>query len=95
MHARAHRLAGATLIAPFINFWWPGLPANLSSEVYNKQLQRDRWALHVTHHAPWLTYWWNTQKFFPFMSVIDHNPEVLSRQDKLLVAQHAGKEDSV
>ncbi|CAO2824051.1 unnamed protein product [Amaranthus hypochondriacus] len=90
-----HRLAGATLIAPVINFWWPGLPANLSAEVYNKQLQRDRWALRVTHHAPWLTYWWNTQKFFPFMSVIDHNPEVLSRQDKILVAQHAGKEDSV
>ncbi|XP_021764779.1 uncharacterized protein LOC110729352 isoform X1 [Chenopodium quinoa] len=89
-----NRLAGATLIAPVVNYWWSGLPANLSAEAFNKQLQRDRWALRVSHYAPWLSYWWNTQKLFPILSVIDHLPEIFSRQDKKLVAQFAGMEDS-
>ncbi|KAI3995126.1 hypothetical protein MKX01_031928 [Papaver californicum] len=29
-----HRLAGATLVAPVINYWWPGFPASLSKEAY-------------------------------------------------------------
>ncbi|KAJ0101541.1 hypothetical protein Patl1_05898 [Pistacia atlantica] len=40
-----HRLAGATLIAPVINYWWPGFPRNLSTEAYNLQLPQDQWAL--------------------------------------------------
>ncbi|KAL2899703.1 putative 2-succinyl-6-hydroxy-2 4-cyclohexadiene-1-carboxylate synthase, partial [Bienertia sinuspersici] len=89
-----HRLAGATLLAPVVNYWWSSLPANLSSEAYNKQLPHDRWALRVVHYAPWLTYWWNTQKIFPIHSAILHLPEIFSRQDKEIVAQYAGKEDS-
>ncbi|GKV38953.1 hypothetical protein SLEP1_g46800 [Rubroshorea leprosula] len=85
-----HRLAGATLLAPVINYWWPGFPANLSKEAYYEQLPRDQWTLRVGHYAPWLTYWWNTQKWFPASSVIAHSTDVLSHHDiellpKLLV----------
>ncbi|KAM3200900.1 putative protein isoform X1 [Capsicum annuum] len=64
------RLAGAALVAPVVNYWWPGFPANLSKEGYNLQLLQDQWALRVAHYAPWLVYWWNTQKWFPYNSVI-------------------------
>lgn len=84
-----HRVAGVTILAPVVNYWWSGLPANLSAEAYNKQLQRDRWALRVAHYAPWLIYWWNTQTLFPRLSVIDHIPEIFSRHDKEIVAQYA------
>ncbi|CAH1451984.1 unnamed protein product [Lactuca virosa] len=29
-----HRLAGAVLIAPGINYWWPNLPSNLTNEAF-------------------------------------------------------------
>ncbi len=76
-----HRVAGATLLAPLINFWWPGFPANLSTEVFNQQFPRDQWTYRVAHHLPWLTYWWNTQTWFPSSSVIARNPALLSAQD--------------
>ncbi|KAG5237866.1 hypothetical protein IMY05_010G0190300 [Salix suchowensis] len=76
-----HRLAGATLIAPVVNYWWPGFPANLSTEAYYLQLPQDQWTLRVAHHAPWLTYWWNSQKWFPASAVAAGKPEVFSRQD--------------
>ncbi|KAM1027291.1 hypothetical protein ACFX2A_041073 [Malus domestica] len=90
-----HRLAGAALIAPVINYWWPGLPANLSSYAYKKQLPQDQWAVRVTHYIPWLTYWWNTQKFFPSSSVVSGKPEnVFSRQDWEIIrnAKVSGRE---
>ncbi|XP_030441582.2 uncharacterized protein LOC115663739 [Syzygium oleosum] len=83
-----HRLAGAALLAPAINHWWHGLPANLSSQAFNQKLQRDQWALRVAYHAPWLTYWWNTQKLFPAFSVVTHSTDVLSPSDKKIYAQH-------
>lgn len=65
-----HRLAGAALLAPAINYWWPGFPSNLTKEAYDKQLIRDQWVYKVAYYAPWLMYWWNTQKYFPGFSVI-------------------------
>ncbi|KAK4480415.1 hypothetical protein RD792_013488 [Penstemon davidsonii] len=65
----SHRLAGAALIAPVINYWWSGFPENLAKEAYNQQYLQDQWALRVAHYAPWLIYWWNTQKWFPGGSV--------------------------
>lgn len=64
------RLAGAALLAPAINYWWPGFPSNLSKEAYDKQLIRDQWIYKVAYYAPWLMYWWNTQQYFPGFSVI-------------------------
>ncbi|CAI0420454.1 unnamed protein product [Linum tenue] len=87
------RLAGAALIAPVINYWWPGFPADLCKEAYNLQLPQDQWALRVAHHAPWLTYWWNTQKLFPSSGVISRKRETMSRQDIELVSTYGGGHD--
>lgn len=80
------RLAGAGLIAPVVNYWWPGFPANLSAEAYNLQFPEDQWALSVAHHAPWLVYWWNTQTWFPYSSVIAGRAN-MSRQDKEIISK--------
>ncbi|KAJ4971558.1 hypothetical protein NE237_004657 [Protea cynaroides] len=79
-----HRLVGAGLIAPVVNYWWPGFPTNLSREAYKQQFLQDQWALRVAHYTPWLTYWWNTQKWFPASSVASHTPD-FSDQDKQLL----------
>ncbi|EXB88719.1 hypothetical protein L484_015409 [Morus notabilis] len=80
-----HRLAGAVLLAPVVNYWWTGFPSNLSNEAYNQQFWNDQWFLRVAHHAPGLTYWWNTQKWFPYSSVVAQSHDVLSRQDKEII----------
>lgn len=76
-----HRLSGAGLIAPAINFWWSGLPANMSKQALSEQLVQDQWTFRVAHYVPWLTYWWNTQKWFPSSSLIAHSTKVLSPAD--------------
>ncbi|GMI71845.1 hypothetical protein like AT1G74300 [Hibiscus trionum] len=75
------RLAGATLMAPVVNYWWPGLPANLSEKAYRLQLPQDQWAVRVAHYVPFLFYWWNTQKLFPAFAVFSGRPEVFSPHD--------------
>ncbi|XP_078431810.1 uncharacterized protein LOC144703511 [Wolffia australiana] len=81
-----HRLNGAVLLCPVVNYWWRGLPTELMKEAYDMQLIRDRWALRVAHYTPWLLYWWNSQKLFPGSSVAAGIPDVLSSDDKALVA---------
>lgn len=76
-----HRLAGAALLGPVGNYWWPGFPANVSKAAWNEQLLPDKWAVGVAHYLPWLTYWWNTQKWFPASSVITQNPAIFSPGD--------------
>nr|GFC77942.1 putative alpha/beta hydrolase fold protein [Tanacetum cinerariifolium] len=92
-------LAGATLIAPVVNYWWPNFPSTLSSKEYSKQFVHDKWSLWVAHHLPSLTYWWNTRTWLPPHSVIAHSPDVLSPQDRKLVpiftAGRAGVEEQV
>ncbi|KAK2973935.1 hypothetical protein RJ640_001403, partial [Escallonia rubra] len=87
----SHRLLGATLVAPVVNYWWPGFPANLSTEAYYEQYPQDQWALRVAHYTPWLTYWWNTQKWFPGSSVISGTAK-FSRQDLEIISKFAGSE---
>eukprot|EP00262_Sarcandra_glabra_P013705 TRINITY_DN3869_c0_g1_i1.p1 TRINITY_DN3869_c0_g1~~TRINITY_DN3869_c0_g1_i1.p1 ORF type:complete len:350 (+),score=49.49 TRINITY_DN3869_c0_g1_i1:55-1104(+) len=77
-----HRLQGAALIAPAINFWWPSFPANLSREAYRKQLVQDQWTLRIAHYTRPLFYWWMTQKWFPSSSYVQIKPEIFSPQDK-------------
>ncbi|KAL4575307.1 hypothetical protein LXL04_022149 [Taraxacum kok-saghyz] len=69
-----HRLAGVALIAPVVNYWWSSFPAKLSWEAYKLQPRQDQFAVGVSHYAPWLVYWWNTQKWFPSSSVIAGKP---------------------
>ncbi|XP_043700567.1 uncharacterized protein LOC122651296 [Telopea speciosissima] len=87
-----HRLAGAALLAPVVNYWWPGLPTNLTKEAYMLQPLGDQWALRVAHYTPWLTYWWNTQRWFPASSVVANSPEILSRQDKECIPKFARRQ---
>lgn len=83
-----HRLAGAALLAPATNYFWPCFPTNLSKEVFHRLLPQDQWALRVARYVPLLTYWWNTQKLFPPFSVIAYNLDILSQQDKELVFEN-------
>ncbi|KAK9079631.1 hypothetical protein SSX86_001304 [Deinandra increscens subsp. villosa] len=76
-----HRLHGAVLISPAVNYWWHNLPSNLTNEAYSRQLQQDQWSLRVAHYLPWLTYWWNTRSWFPGFSVITQNPAIFSPAD--------------
>ncbi|KAB1201614.1 hypothetical protein CJ030_MR0G002588 [Morella rubra] len=86
-----HRLAGAALIAPVVNYWWKGFPVKLSTEAYYQQLPQDQWTLRVAHYIPWLIYWWNTQKWFPASSVAAQRPDIFSRQDIEILSKLAGK----
>ncbi|CAM8878127.1 unnamed protein product [Rhodiola kirilowii] len=88
-----HRLAGAALVAPVINYWWPGFPPNMSRKAYDQQPVGDQWALRIAHYTPWLTYWFNTQKWFPSSSVISGNPSLLSPQD-IEILKHVTEEKS-
>ncbi|XP_058724037.1 uncharacterized protein LOC131595644 [Vicia villosa] len=87
-----HRLAGATLLTPGINYWWHGLPYNMSTKAYHEKLPRDQWALRVAHYVPWLTYWWFTQNWFPTSSAVHVNPAVLSPQDLSIVSNFVPKQ---
>ncbi|XP_062182192.1 uncharacterized protein LOC133886531 [Phragmites australis] len=85
-----HRLAGAALVAPIANFWWRGFPADVSRKAYAAQLPQDKWAASVAHHAPWLTYWWNTQEWFPPSSLIARSRRIYSPPDLKLISELAG-----
>ena len=76
-----YRLIGVALLAPMINYWWQGIPPNLSTEAYYKQLPQDQWVIRIVHYFPWLTYLWNTQKWFPAFSAVPGNTKIFSRQD--------------
>lgn len=60
-----NRLAGAALVVPFVHYWWPCLPANISTESFQKLQKSFQWSFRIAHHTPWLLYWWMTQKWFP------------------------------
>lgn len=76
-----------TLIAPVVNYWWRNFPANLSKEAYYEQLPQDQWTLRVVHYAPWLAYWWNTQKYFPASSVAAHKLDIFNSHDRELLSK--------
>jgi len=84
-----HRLSGVSILGPVGNYWWSGYPSNVSWDAWYKQIPQDQWAVRVAHHAPWLTYWWNTQKFFPASSVIAFSPAILSREDMAIIPKFA------
>ncbi|XP_008228500.1 PREDICTED: uncharacterized protein LOC103327901 [Prunus mume] len=92
-----HRLCGASLVVPFVHYWWPCVPANISRESLSTLPVSDQWAFRVAHYAPWLFHWWMTQKFFPSLSVLCGNTSVFSRTDlemlkKLSEAPSVGQE---
>ncbi|KAK7858445.1 hypothetical protein CFP56_012340 [Quercus suber] len=72
---------------------WQGLPPKLSTEAYYKQLPQDQWTVRVVHYIPWLTYLWNTQKWFPALSAVTGNPDIFSRQDLEIMHMYFSKEN--
>ncbi|KAI3687772.1 hypothetical protein L1987_81475 [Smallanthus sonchifolius] len=82
-----HRLAGAVLISPAINYWWRNLPSNLTNQAYSQLLPQDQWTYRVAHHLPWLSHWWNSQKMFHAFSVISGNPDIFSFSDLIVVSK--------
>ncbi|XP_062086557.1 uncharacterized protein LOC133792667 [Humulus lupulus] len=67
-----HRLLGAALLTPFVNFWWPCLPANLAKESFELLPKPYQNTYRVARYAPWLFYWWMTQKWFPYLKIQPH-----------------------
>ncbi|XP_065868045.1 uncharacterized protein [Euphorbia lathyris] len=82
-----HRLAGATLMVPVINFWWPSFPPKLVNEVFKKQLKRDQVKLTIAHRFPTLIYWWMTQKMFPYSSIMQRHPILGNKRDVQTIIQ--------
>ncbi|KAK4348374.1 hypothetical protein RND71_031129 [Anisodus tanguticus] len=80
-----HRLAGAILLTPVTNYWWGSFATNLTKETYYEQLVQDQWTLRISHYLPWLTYWWNTQTWFPASSVAQCSDDILFEQDRVLM----------
>jgi len=76
-----HRLAGAAMLAPVVNYWWPGLPAEASAAAYARQARGDQWALRVSHHAPGLLHWWMRQGWLPTSTVVDNTTHLPNRRD--------------
>lgn len=76
-----HRLSGASLVVPIVNYWWARIPANISTESFSKLLPEDQWTFRVAHYAPWLFHWWMNQKWFPTSSTMAGNLAIFSRQD--------------
>ncbi|CAK9179099.1 unnamed protein product [Ilex paraguariensis] len=83
------RLAGAALIVPVVNYWWPSFPSNLSREGYGKLPLPDQWSIRVAHYAPWLLYWWMTQNWFSSSSIVKSHPEIFSTRDKDILKKMA------
>ncbi|CAN1252209.1 Lipase 1 [Linum perenne] len=71
-----HRLAGVALVAPFVHYWWPCLPADLSKLGLQKLLPMDRRTFYVAHYAPWMFHWWMSQKWFPSLSMMAGNEKI-------------------
>jgi len=75
------RIAGAAMMAPVVNYWWPGFPADLAAEVYAKQEVGDQWALRVSHHAPGILHWWMEQSWLPTSTVVAGTTPLPNKRD--------------
>ncbi|KAJ7981158.1 alpha/beta-Hydrolases superfamily protein [Quillaja saponaria] len=74
-----HRLAGASLVVPVVNYQWPSLPASLIREDYRRRLVQ--WSLWLSNYAPGFLFWWVTQKWLPSTSVLEKNPVFFNKRD--------------
>ncbi|KAF3340819.1 hydrolase, alpha/beta fold family protein [Carex littledalei] len=95
------RLDGAVLMAPVINYWWPGFPPELASESYNKQEVGDQWALRVAYYAPNILHWWMEQSWLPNSTAIKGTTYLPNKRDaeiqkrRIADGSHAKKMDRV
>ncbi|XAR59669.1 Acylglycerol lipase [Bertholletia excelsa] len=75
------RLLGASLVVPFVHYWWPCLPTDIAKESFKRLLVQDQWAFWVAYYTPWLFNWWMTQKWFPSLSIMEGNMAIFSDPD--------------
>jgi len=69
LHYIPHRLAGASLVVPAVNYWWP-LPDDVRRSAYGKLDARDRTTFWIAHHAPSLLCAWLTQTWLPTSPIV-------------------------
>ncbi|CAN1832333.1 hypothetical protein LINPERHAP1_LOCUS33445 [Linum perenne] len=66
-----HRLEGAALIVPVVNYKWTSLPRSLIRDDYRRKLvQLTYW---FSYYAPSILHWWVTQQWLPSSSVLERN----------------------
>ncbi|KAJ1286308.1 hypothetical protein BS78_03G343700 [Paspalum vaginatum] len=89
-----HRLAGAALVVPAVNYWWP-LPADVSRSAYGKLDVRDRRTFWIAHHAPSLFYAWITQRWFRVSPIVRYERDAFTVKDwEILTELHRKKRES-
>uniref|UniRef100_A0A0D9V810 AB hydrolase-1 domain-containing protein n=1 Tax=Leersia perrieri TaxID=77586 RepID=A0A0D9V810_9ORYZ len=86
-----HRLAGAALVVPAVNYWWP-MPANVSESAYSKLDVRDQRSFWVAHHMPWLLHTWFKQKKFKISPIVEGKREAFTDQDWEILTENQRKE---
>ncbi|XP_023519850.1 uncharacterized protein LOC111783180 [Cucurbita pepo subsp. pepo] len=62
-----HRLVGACLVVPFVNYWWPSIPPALAKQSFRKLPRLFQFTYGIAHYTPLIYYWWTKQKWFPSM----------------------------
>ncbi|ESR37496.1 hypothetical protein CICLE_v10030362mg [Citrus x clementina] len=75
------RLAGASLVVPFVHYWWPCLPANLSREALKRLPVENQRTFRIAYYFPWLLNSWMSQKWFPTLSIMSGNMDIFSPPD--------------
>ncbi|XP_006645052.1 uncharacterized protein LOC102722165 isoform X2 [Oryza brachyantha] len=91
LHYIPHRLAGAALVVPAVNYWWP-MPAAVSASAYSKLDVGDRRTFWIAHRMPWLFYAWLKQKWFRISPVIEGKPEAFTEKDREILTEIQRKE---
>lgn len=76
-----HRLAGAALVVPFVNYWMPSLPHDVLKEAFQSLPVQDQWSFRIAHYFPWLFHWWMNQKLFPALSFMTGNMSIYCSKD--------------
>ncbi|CAM8889393.1 unnamed protein product [Rhodiola kirilowii] len=87
-----HRLAGASLVVPLVNYWWSGIPRNISDAGFKKHINQNKWTFRVAHYTPRLLYLWMTQKLFPTLSLGNLCERDLKMFEKLSKIPGLGRE---
>uniref|UniRef100_A0A0D9V812 AB hydrolase-1 domain-containing protein n=1 Tax=Leersia perrieri TaxID=77586 RepID=A0A0D9V812_9ORYZ len=80
LHYIPHRIAGAALVVPAVNYWWP-MPANVSESAYSKLDVGDQRTFWIAHHMPWLFYAWFKQKWFRISPIVQGKREAFTEKD--------------
>lgn len=59
-----NRLFGASLVVPFVHYWWPCIPPKINKVAFEKLPVPHQRTFRVAHYMPWLFNWWMNQKWF-------------------------------